>query len=853
MDTSLINSELIELLSKLTGQPLRKEDLNPPLVFMASLLSVLAGVMFADGQVTDEEKQRWQATLDRLAPKTSQMYQLVQILNKNIHEQKIYNNLYEILGLVSPLSDPERLLLISFGYQMSAADGQIDNKEKKYLEDAAHWMWVNERHQNILEAAFSNQVITDIEALEEVYSWLEPARFQSLDPLFVNAAGHILEQLPSRPQQKPHRQREKISYEDLKSFQEYRKKLNGICYQLFQIIQDCVERKFVFQSLINEITQISQKIQSPTFRIAVVGEFSKGKSTLLNALLGENIQPVRALPCSGVITILRHGLEKRVICRYKDGREEELSPEEYQIKASIPKEAARDYYRDELAQCDIDEIIFEHPNLEFCRYGIEILDSPGLNEHPDRTAITQKLLKEIDLAIFMSNAQNTPTEAERFIIQDLKIQLNGGNPEKPANNLFMVVNFMDLLETEEDREDVPLRVINFLQGKQPIIEGENRIHFISARKVLKAQSENVEDEYLESFENFILALEKFLVFERGILEKKQFTHKINTVIQSTLEGLSQAEKVLSGQIEFSEQEKQQVLEKIGEASGCDYRIRILGEEVKDEAFEETNDSWNSWIEKLPERLAEKAEKWTSSHNAIFQQKEVTQDYVNQFLRDLQQEIDQWGNQELSTKILKPKLEALDLEIHKQLRKIQKSFSHLDRQINTNFGKQINVAMNQIEGTLGDIWDYLWGGIGGGGFGVALLAFIGIGGPILLAAAGIGAAIAGALGSGTGGMYQKLKVKVFEAGRDKFRNNTTQKQLTNKICETIDSVFDTRIEAASDVIEKAIFLCENLLEQQEEIHQNALKQSEKDIPLILQKRQELNQICQEIEAISNESA
>jgi predicted GTPase len=72
--------------------------------------------------------------------------------------------------------------------------------------------------------------------------------------------------------------------------------------------------------LAEEIGKVSRKLQSQRFRLAVVGEFSQGKSTLLNALLGEEIQPVRAIPCSGTVTVLKYGTQKRVVCRYKDGR-----------------------------------------------------------------------------------------------------------------------------------------------------------------------------------------------------------------------------------------------------------------------------------------------------------------------------------------------------------------------------------------------------------------------------------------------------------------------------------------------------------------------------------------------------
>ncbi|NJL42714.1 MAG: Dynamin family protein, partial [Pseudanabaena sp. SU_2_4] len=116
------------------------------------------------------------------------------------------------------------------------------------------------------------------------------------------------------------------------------------------------------------------------------------------------IQPVRVIACSGTITVLRHGLGERVICRYLDGREEEIPVEQYQEKASISSEAAQENRIDELLNSDLEEIIFEHPNLDLCRNGVEIVDSPGLNEHPARTAITQQSIDRADAIVFLIHA-----------------------------------------------------------------------------------------------------------------------------------------------------------------------------------------------------------------------------------------------------------------------------------------------------------------------------------------------------------------------------------------------------------------------------------------------------------------
>jgi uncharacterized tellurite resistance protein B-like protein/GTPase SAR1 family protein len=846
MDKALIGTETVDLLSRITGQKLSQRYLTPPVIFLAALVTVLLGVIYIDGMVTDEEKQRLQATLNRFLPTEGNVRQLVQLMVKGVGQQQVYRKISELMTLMAPFTPSQRLLVLGFGYQMSAADGDMDAREKKYLQVIANRLGIDPRYLAVLEASFSHQGSVDPTALNEVQSLLDPARFHELDTIFVKAASDMVGILPIKPETQTTQKKLSSSYEQLKEFKKSRQQLDNLCYQLYQIIKCCADDQFLPRTLPEEIGEVSRKLQSQRFRLAVVGEFSQGKSTLLNALLGEEIQPVRAIPCSGTVTVLKYGAQKRVICRYKDGREEEIPFDQYKIKAAISKEAALEHRTEELERFDIDEIIFEHPDLDFCKSGVEILDSPGLNEHPARTAITQKLLQDTDAAIFLTNAMRLLAEKKKELLQDVRTQLNGGKENEPAENLFIVVNFMDSLDDEQDRLDVRQRLESFVKDKN-LLAGQNRIHYISAKAALKAILKGTEDEYLQEFQVFTKSIEGFLTGERGSLKINQSVTKIKNLMQSASIGLHQAEDTLDGKIKLSEAAKLEILEKIGEASGRDVRIKLLADEITDQVFELANESWHEWTEGLGERLANKVERWSSEHNPILNQQKVIQDYVEQFLRDLQKEIDNWGKKELTNKIMKPKYEFLEACIKEELTSLQKSLSLLDKEINTDFGNQINLAISDIEGSLGDFLSYLSGGLFAGGLGAGLLILLGLGGPIMWAVAGVGSAIAGALGFGMGGIHDQLKVKVFETGCEKFVQSTDK--LTAKISEHIRSVFNNRVEAAVKIIEQAISLCENQLEQQEKTHKETVEQREAEKALIAHKRQEIEQVQKRIEAFS----
>lgn len=848
MDTSLINSQTVGLLSRITGQNLHQRDLTPPVIFLANLVTVLMGVILADGTVAEEEKQRLLKTLYKFSTPESGVRKLTHLMIKGVKENRIYSKKSNFQTLFAPLSPAERMLLIGFGYEMSAADGDIDDREQRYLKLIANLLEIDTRYLAVLETVFSGQGTVEPSALKEVQSLLDPARFHELDTVFVKAANDLLTALPSLPEEKVTQQQQTSSYGQLKEFQKYRQQLDSFCDQLHKIVKDCTDSDFLPHTLIDEIGKVSKRLQSQRFRVAVVGEFSQGKSTLLNALLGEEIQPVRAIPCSGTISVLRYGDQKRVICNYKNGHSEEIPFEQYKTKAAISKEAALNHRTDELAKSDLEEIIFEHPELDLCKSGVEILDSPGLNEHPERTSITRRLLENTDAAIFLTNAMRLLPEKEKDLIQETRILLNGGKENELAENLFVLVNFMDSLDEEEDRQDVKQRLESFLKEQNLVSTAENRIHYISAKGALKAILQGHEDEYLKAFQGFTNSMEQFLTVERGSLEIKQFVSKINSLVQSGLTGLQQAEDTLNGKIQFSAAAKQEILEQIGEASGRDVKIKDLANQLHEEAFAEASDSFNEWCEELGDRMVGKSQRWRSDYSHIWDRDKLIQHYTEQFVRDIKKEINNWGEKQLSKGILQPHLEILDQSIRQELKELQQNIRMLDKQINTNFTQETRFNIGGINEGDFESGEFM-GGLGiGGALAAGLFVFTGIGLiPIIIA--GVVAAI---FGGGIMGMlngdeiHNKIKASVLEKGFDKFEESIDN--FGDRVEEILYSAFKPRVEAAEKAIGKIISSYENLLAQQEKAHKQTVIERESEKVWISQKRQEIEGVRLGVEAV-----
>ncbi|MEG3966782.1 dynamin family protein [Microcoleus sp. T2B6] len=865
MDTSLISSQTVELVSLLTGQRLRKEDITPPLLFLAALVTVLLGVIHADGTVSAEEKQRLRTTFTELIPANNSLRPLVMPMVKSVQDRQVYNKVTALLALTACFSEEEKLLLISFGYQMSAADGTIDKREKQYLQNIANRLGIAGRFLTFLEASFSNQAISDTATLAEVHSLLDPAQFQSLDSMFVRAASHIIQHLPAKPKQQKNHKNSVSSYQELKNFQEYRQQLDAVCGKLGLTLRDGSDRNVLSPNLTEEVTKISRKLESQRFRVAVVGEFSKGKSTLLNALLGEEIQPVRDIPCSGTVTVLTYGLQQRVICKYKDGREEEISPEQYKDKASISEEAALGSFGDEIVNSEIKEIIFEHPNLELCTNGVEIIDSPGLNEQAERTLVTEQVLKTTDAVIFLTHAQNALTEKERELLLYLKKELNQGKDNEAAKSIFVLVNFADLLRREGSRKQVRERVEKIVK-EQILIVGENRIHFISAQSALDAILDGTENEYVKSFQDFTKSLEQFLTVERGAIALNQSAAGIKQIIDTGCDELTQYREMLEGNLTVSQGDKAKIFEQMAEASGRDVKIRLLADELMDKCVEEAIESWHEWLELLGERLIGKSDRWTSEHSHMWSQNELTKDYSDQFVRDITEEIEDWATQKVQS-ILQKNLGSLNSQISEEINAIRQEFQKFDKQLSSNLVSQfknlasagnlggIGTSGSTIASSISQIEDGgLMGGLGiGAAVGAALLFFTGLGfiGVIL---GGLAAGVGGGLGWGflDGDTVKgQIKEKVCELGFEKF--DESSQSIFDKIQERIIAVFEERVETSSDVMSKAMSLWENLLEQQEKRDRQNQAECEAQKVWLADKRLELQEIEKQIEAVLNQSA
>jgi GTPase SAR1 family protein len=172
--------------------------------------------------------------------------------------------------------------------------------------------------------------------------------------------------------------------------------------------------KLGLSPVIADLNTASQNLSSEVFRLLVLGDMKRGKSTFLNALMGENLLPTDVNPCTAVLTILRYGPEKRVTVHFNDDRAPEtLSFEAFKQRYTIrPDQAKKLEDEGTLAFPNVDYAVVEYP-LALLEKGVEIVDSPGLNDTEARNQLTLDYVNSCHAILFVLSATQQFTLSEQ--------------------------------------------------------------------------------------------------------------------------------------------------------------------------------------------------------------------------------------------------------------------------------------------------------------------------------------------------------------------------------------------------------------------------------------------------------
>ncbi|TKX31346.1 dynamin family protein [Campylobacter estrildidarum] len=162
--------------------------------------------------------------------------------------------------------------------------------------------------------------------------------------------------------------------------------------------------------------------------VAIIGQFSSGKSSLLNLILGCECLPTGVIPVTFKPTFLHYSKEYFLRVEFEDGSD---------IITDIENLAQYTDQRNELKKAKNLHIFAPMPLLE----KITLVDTPGLNANENDTLTTLKELKNIHAAIWLSLIDNAGKKSEEDVIKE--------NLEILGENSICVLNQKDKLIPQE--------------------------------------------------------------------------------------------------------------------------------------------------------------------------------------------------------------------------------------------------------------------------------------------------------------------------------------------------------------------------------------------------------------------
>lgn len=263
-------------------------------------------------------------------------------------------------------------------------------------------------------------------------------------------------------------------------------------FALMQCVQEAAEIEGVDRQVCDEL---GRRLREEIFHLVVVGQFKRGKSTVINALLGKAVLPMGAVPLTSVVTVIRYGDAPAATVDFESGatRPIEIAAlAEYATESGNPGNVKR-----------VREVQVEYPS-EWLRGGVRLVDTPGIGSvYEHNTDMTMRFIPRADAVLFVGAADQPMSRDEVAFLERVR---------PFAAKLFCLMNKIDHLDASELRESLEFskEVISRALGTTV------PIHAVSARAALKeGTSTAASPAGARGFGEFESALREFLRTEKA--------------------------------------------------------------------------------------------------------------------------------------------------------------------------------------------------------------------------------------------------------------------------------------------------------------------------------------------------
>lgn len=220
----------------------------------------------------------------------------------------------------------------------------------------------------------------------------------------------------------------------------------------------------------------SETLRKEKFRILVLGDFNRGKSSLLNALLGINLLPISVVACTALLAKIKYGKSQNISIHFKDERrlpEIYKNIEDFDNHYSIPSEVRNNEEMDDASAFPHVSHAEIEKDIDLLENGVEFIDTPGLNRSEGDNILTLSYIKNCQAIVFVLDATGTQFSlSDKTYLRDY-LGLYFLNMEEDLPKVFFVINKWDDIaknarpaeKVKSDQEKVKLRYENVLASQ----------------------------------------------------------------------------------------------------------------------------------------------------------------------------------------------------------------------------------------------------------------------------------------------------------------------------------------------------------------------------------------------------
>lgn len=285
----------------------------------------------------------------------------------------------------------------------------------------------------------------------------------------------------------------------------------------------------------NRCMEEARIVTDGLFRVVVMGTFTSGKSTLINALLGSRILPESALPSTAILTFIQFGYDTDdVEIHYRDIVNEDGNVTKGAVEHISKENFMQTYHYDitdteKLSQTGsiprFKKVAYSivRCSLPLVQYGVSIVDTPGLEDKDVATELALDIAAKAQAIIYVCGERGFAEADREYFEENFK-----GN----SGNVFFILNKMDNITSDLQRKQAIGRVRYDVKGCFVKADGSvdealmsKRVFGLSSLLALDARRGMTFDEDLqkdvplsEEKQTMKLQRSQFLPFEEALQE-----------------------------------------------------------------------------------------------------------------------------------------------------------------------------------------------------------------------------------------------------------------------------------------------------------------------------------------------